>query len=605
MSNAKKSPTEKISTPNINYKVLLTILLPSALLVMLISSFWFGLSGDEPYANGMGKAAWDFIKSFGQDRRIFDLPDTINRDGVLTYYGNIFDIMCIWLNWVSPFGEYTTRHLFNAFVGWTGIYYVVRIIRYYWSDSAAVIALIMMLLFPFYFGHAMNNPKDVPMAAFYIMGVFYSLMFFERYDQLRKRDYLYLIGAIILAIDVRISGLLLITYLPILFILDFKKFQVRAGEKGWFKSLYPIAIVAIVSYLGCSIFWPYAALNPISNPLNALDFLSQFKVPMPIIWEGGLINSMDRPDNYLIRSILITSPWVFLIGLLLGLVFLFLFWKKINNKKIVAFLLFTSIFPLAYIIYKHSNVYHLWRHVIFVIPALIVFASLGFDWLSRYVKLSFPIGLVLFGLLIMEPIIFTAKTFPNNVNYFNSMVDGVDGAYGNYDVDFYYNSMKPCIDYFEENVLAHAKDTVILGTNGYHLALQYFKDKYPKLRIEYVRYPEKNLKAWDYGIFHLALVPLDEIQNRIFTTYNNPIYIEEITEHPLCALFERPSNEDLIATTPIAGMLRGESDEPLTMETVNFVIDHLGKYLQKDPNNPMMKQLYDYFSGMKTTQPPQ
>ncbi len=598
----KTEEGEKNSSPKrFNYSLLLQILLPSLLLVMLISSFWFGLSGDEPYANGMGKAAWDFIKSFGKDRRIFDLPDIINRDGVLTYYGNIFDIICIWLGWISPFDEYTTRHLFNAFVGWLGIYFTAQILKRYWGARAATIGALMIFLFPFYFGHAMNNPKDVPMAAFYVMGVFFLLRFFERYDRLNTADYLWLIAAIILAIDVRVSGLLLITYIPILALLHFDKIKSIAASKGWLKTLAPMLIVAVASYLGCSIFWPYAALNPITNPINALNFLSNFKVAMPAIWEGAMNNSKELPSNYLIRSIMITSPWVFLLGLLAGAASLLMFWKQISAKRILAFVVFTSLFPLIYIIFKQSNVYHLWRHVIFVLPGLIVLAALGYENFSRFIKSPIAVGMIAFFLLLLEPIFFTAKTFPNNVNYFNSMVEGVEGAYGNYDMDFYYNSMKPCIDYLEQEVLQNATDTVTIMTNGYHLADQYWKDrqeKFPLLKLDYARYPEKNMIDWDYAIFHNNLVPLEEIQTRTYGTYNNPVFINSIEELPLCIVYKRPSHEDYLGLKPIEPLLKGET-APISAETVQEVKTHLGNYLQADPNNGFVRGVYDYINTLK------
>ncbi len=599
---SQKEPQEKkVTRPGFNYSILLKVLLPSLLLIMLISSFWFGLSGDEPYANGMGKAAWDFIKSFGKDRRIFDLPDAINRDGVLTYYGNIFDIICIWLNWISPFDEYTTRHLFNAFIGWVGILYTVRLLKRYWGARVAVIGALMMFLFPFYFGHAMNNPKDVPMATFYVMGVYYLLRFFENYDQLSIKDYLWLIISIILAIDVRVSGLLLITYIPILFLLHLDQMSKISKAKGWVKTLLPLVIVSVLSYLGCSIFWPYAALNPISNPINALDFLSNFKVAMPAIWEGVMMNSKELPSNYLTRSILITSPWVFLIGLGISALFLLLYWKKIPSKKVLGFIVFTSVFPLMYIIYKQSNVYHLWRHVIFVLPGLIVLASLGYEHLTKFIKAPISLGMTVFFLLLLEPIIFTAKTFPNNINYFNSTVDGVEGAYGNYDVEYYYNSMKPCIDYVENEILKNANDTVFVVTNGYHLADQYWQDraeKYPLLKLDYTRYPEKNFKDWDYAIFHIALVPLDELQNRIYGTYNNPVFINDIMGLPLCIVYKRPSYEDLAGLEPILPMLMGEK-MPLSPETISSTKEHLARYLQADPSNAFVRSVYGYMQSLQ------
>jgi Dolichyl-phosphate-mannose-protein mannosyltransferase len=594
MAKTDNQPINKIITENLQTETVAlkisnstwsnTFFYASAAIIcvmMVIASQWYGLSGDEAYANGMGKAAWKFISSFGADQSVFNQPDSVNRDGVLTYYGNIFDIICLGLNKISPFSEYDTRHFFNAFVGFLGIFFSARIIKDYWGTVPACICMWLMSFYPFYMGHAMNNPKDVPMAAFYIMGIYFLLRFFKRLADLSIWDYVWLIIAIVLAIDVRVAGILLIAYMPILFLFQYKYVSTIMKQKGIIKTFLPLAIVAISSYFLCAIFWPYAAQNPISNPLNALAFLSDFKIELGQIWEGEKLPSGQLPGNYLLRCIYMTSPYVFLVGLVLATVLLFINRKNIIHLNILLFIGFTGVFPLLYIMNKGSNVYHLWRHVLFVFPSLAIVASLGYYLLSNFFKTKpLQIGaFVLFGILLLEPILFTAKTFPNNVNYFNASVGGVDGAYGQYEMDFYYNSMKPCVDYLEKNILPTVSDSITIGTNAVHLLDQYFKDTKYKIKNRYVRFPEKNTKEWDYGIFHISLVPLPEVQAGNWASYNNPIFTSTINDKPLCVLLKRPSKEDLAMIA--------------FLEQKNYPAAYQSclAYLQKDPQNPMVLDL--------------
>jgi hypothetical protein len=553
---------------------------------MVVSSFYYGLSGDEAYANGMGKAAWKYITSFGSDDSIFHQPDQVNRDGVLTYYGNIFDIICIWFNKISPWDEYTTRHIINAMVGFLGIFFSAKIIKKYFGTWPAIICLWLMVFYPFYFGHAMNNPKDVPLASFYIMGIYFLLQFFDRLDHLKVTDYLWLIISIILAIDVRVAGILIIAYLPVFGLLNFKQTMAFINSKGWVKGLLPFAIVAICSYLGCSIFWPYAAQNPLSNPLEALSFLSDFKISLGQIWEGVKVPSNELPSNYLIRSIYITSPYVFLIGLVLMLVTVILKWKSLANKHIILFIAFISIFPLGYIMYKGSNVYHLWRHVLFVFPGFAILSALGWYYSSsiviiKHVKL---IATALFVLCLLEPIIFTAKTFPQSVNYYNASIGGTEEAYGQFEMDFYYNSLKPCVDYMNKEVLASSKDSILIGSNADHLLRQYYKDSKLKVKNTYVRYPERNMKEWDYGIFHISLIPLEEIQAGIWGQ-GGQVFSSKVLDKPLCVVLKRPSLEDLNVFKYIDAK-----------EYASAYASCL-KYLEKDPSNPMMLDIKSKLSA--------
>ncbi len=562
--------------------IIYRVLLPLSLVAMVISSFWFGLSGDEPYANGMGKAAWKFITSLGKDRSVFYMPDNVNRDGVLVYYGNFFDIVCLWLNKISPFGEYTTRHIANAFVGWVGIYYAARLTKRYASKSAAIICILLMFFFPFYFGHAMNNPKDVPMAAFYIMGIFYALRFFDRYDQLSWRDYAWLIFSIILAIDVRVSGLLLIVYLPIIALMHLPALKALAKKTSWVKVILPILIVSVLGYFGSAIFWPYAAIDPVYNPINALNFLSDFRVSLTQLWAGQNLYSMELPRLYLFIAIFITSPWVFIFGLALSIVSIYDLVKSNKNWKLFVFIAFTALFPLLYIIFKGSNVYHLWRHVLFVFPSLAILASIGFTSLGKLKKNNIHLGWVLFLLLLLEPIVFTLRTFPDNASYFNSSVGGTEGAYGNYEMDFYYNGLKPCVEFFKEVVypqVAKTGDTIILGTNAVHLLQAYLGDDYPHAKLKYVKYYEKNSDYWDFAIFHIALIESIELKERLYGNYNGPIFINYLNSLPICALYQRPSYADL------------KFQEAINNKDLKAAVIYLQEYLNKDPDNPLLNMV--------------
>jgi hypothetical protein len=569
------------------WKTVFYALLPIMCIVMLIASFWYGLSGDEAYANGMGKAAMKFIGSFGADESIFNQPDSVNRDGVLTYYGNIFDILALLLAKILPWSEYTSRHIFNAFVGFIGIYYSGKLVKTYWSFKPAVFTILIMFFFPFYMGHAMNNPKDVPMASFFIMGLYYIFAFYRNYNALKWHHYVLAIVSIVLAIDVRVAGLLLIVFMPLVALVHWPEVRSSIAARGILKAALPSILVAVCAYFACALFWPFAARAPLTAPLEALSFLSDFKIELGQIWEGTKVPSGELPGNYLIRSIIITSPYVFLFGLPLFAIGVLMNWSSAQYKWAGLMILFAGLFPLIYIMQRGSNVYHLWRHVLFVFPPMAICSALGWYWLGSIAKHKMMpvVASVIFGVLLLQPAIFTAKTFPNNVNYYNSMVGGTEGAYGQYEMDFYYNSMKPCVDKLVKEIYPTVKDSVLVASNGAHLLNQYLADKYPKFKTTYVRFPEKNTKDWDYAIFHISLVPLEEIQAGSWAGYNGPILTSAIEGKPLCVLLKRPSKDDLKMVQFL--------DQKNYPEAYNACM----AYLQKDPTNPSMLDLSKRLSG--------
>ena len=544
-------------------------------ILMGVMSFRYGLSGDEVDMNEYGKFILRYFASFGADDTVFHIPKHLDRDGVMIYYGGFFDLVCAVVNKFSPFDEYATRHLLNAWVGFVGIWFSARIVAMLTDKRLATLTVWLMFLSPFFLGHAMNNPKDIPLATAYIVAVFFIIRFFERFPTVKKTDYLWVILSIGIAINIRVAGILLIpylfVYLGIMYIVKSAAKQ-QVNLKDYTK---PLVIIAVLGYLAGSLFWPYGLKNPLTNPLTALSEMSNFKVNLGQIWEGEKVFSGELPGSYLIKSFFITNTYALLGGLLL---FIFLIRNTAKNKRahIIYFVAFTAFFPLFYIIYKKSNVYHAWRHVLFIFPSVVVLASLGWSYLDGFIARNskkMGIGLGIAALLLVEPVLFIVPTFPNTVTYHNQFAGGVEGAYGNYEVDYYYNSVKQCADYFIEKELPKYKpeDTVVLATNAAHLMYVYMAD-YKNVRVEYVRFPEKDMKPWDYAIFHIALIPLEEIQAEKWLP-STTVFVADVKDKPLSALIKRPSQNDILGFKALESGNR------------ELALQYFMKYLETDSTN--------------------
>jgi hypothetical protein len=134
----------------------------------------------------------------------------------------------------------------------------------------------------------------------------------------------------------------------------------------------PVLITGVLGYLAGSLLWPYALQNPFTNPLNALSEMSNFKVNIRQLFEGAKIFSGELPVSFLPKSFIITNSLAILSGL--GLMRWAYFYVELSEKK--KMLLYSILyflqpsFPLAYIIYSKSNVYHAWRHVLFIFPSV-------------------------------------------------------------------------------------------------------------------------------------------------------------------------------------------------------------------------------------------
>lgn len=574
-ANTTAIPTGEATVNTSLWNKIFMLSLLTVFVLMGVMSTWYGLSGDEVDMNEYGKFILSYFTSFGADETVFNIPRHIDRDGVLLYYGGFFDLICAVVNKFSPFEEYTTRHILNAWCGFVAIWFSARIVAMLTDKRLATLCVWLMFLSPFFLGHAMNNPKDVPLATAYIVAVFFIIRFFERFPAVKKTDYLWVILSIGFAINIRVAGILLIPYLFVYLGIIYIVKSARKEAVNLKEYTKPLLIIAVLGYLAGSLFWPYGQKNPLTNPLTALSEMSNFKVNLGQIWEGEKVMSGELPGSYLIKSFFITNTFALLGGLLL---FIFLVRNVSKNKRshIIWFVAFTAFFPLFYIIYKKSNVYHAWRHVMFIFPSVVVVASLGWSYLDSFIagnakKLGLGLGIA--ALLLLEPLAFIVPTFPNTVTYYNAFAGGVTGAYGNYEVDYYYNSVKQCADYFIEKELPKYKptDTVVLATNAAHLMYVYMA-KHKNVRVEYVRFPEKDMKPWDYAIFHIALIPLEEIQAEQWLPPTT-VFAAKVKDKPLSALIKRPSQNDLLGFK--------------ALETGNreVALQYFRKYLETDANN--------------------
>ena len=553
-------------------------------IVMTAMSFSYGISGDEVDMNEYGKTIWQFISSFGSDRSVFRTSDELNalgvynynRDNVIQYYGGLFDLICALVNKVSPFDEYTTRHLLNAWAGFLALVFAARILKRLLGQRAAIIGTGLMALSPFFMGHAMNNPKDIPFATAYIMAIYFIIRLFDRLPKPSWPDYLWVILCIGATINIRVGGILLIPYLGVFAVL-------HSLIPAWFQEnktrsltqyVKPLLITAVLGYLCGSLLWPYGIQNPITNPLTALSEMGNFKVNLRQLYEGTKQFSGELPLSFLPKSFAITNTFALLAGLLLMLPFIWGF-RKNEQAPAIYFVLFTGVFPFLYILYTHANVYHAWRHVLFIFPSLLIMAAFGWDrlidWMKgRNMQLA---GIGLLGFLLLDPLYFMATTFPNTVTYHNQLVGGVKGAYGQYEVDYYYNSVKQAADWFKANEMKHiqAGDTVRLYSNAAHILTHYFENN-KKIVVDYVRYPERNQKNWDYALFHIALIPETDIQQGSWIP-SSTIYQAQVQGNTLCILMKRPSHDDMKAMQFL------EQQQP------DSALLYFDKYLEKDPKN--------------------
>ena len=106
---------------------------------------------------------------------------------------------------------------------------------------------------------------------------------------------------------------------------------------------------------------------------------------------------MNTPWHYLIIWILNTSPFFYLVLIILGIIIFAQ--KKNENQKIYKLIFFTTLIPFVLVIFFDISLYDGWRHFYFIAPFLTIFCLISVDYLiklkiHKYIKYFLVIILV-------------------------------------------------------------------------------------------------------------------------------------------------------------------------------------------------------------------
>lgn len=498
----------------------------------------YGISGDEVTQHNYGIAVWNYLKTFGEDKTAVTGK---LLDNTQTYYGGLFDGFAAMIADVfHPADIYLVRHYLNFLFGLMALIFCGLLAKEVGGWRAACIAVLLLLLTPRFFGEMFNNPKDIPFAGTYALGIYAIVRWLKHRDELQWKRTILMGLAIALGLSIRIGGLLLVGYLIIFWAISLWQSK-RYDNVG--KQLVHIGVAALIGYLGASIFWPYGWEDPIGHPMEALKVMSAYPLTVRMLFEGVQTSSTELPWYYPLKMLGITLPIALMLAFLGSIV---VFASK-NARKAMPYLWmmgFAAVFPIVYIIYKKSVLYDGIRHMLFALPLIAVCAGLALDWMFYQFRNRSPIQIgiaALVGLLLLIPTRFMVMAHPNQYVYFNPLVGGLPGAYGYYETDYYMNSIKQGYDWLmkhEGENIKNSKDTLLLVTNGLNpINESYFPLTSPKLHLDYSRYYERNTKNWDYAIYFNRFLDREQLLNGYYPGAD-ALHVIEADGVPLCVVLK-------------------------------------------------------------------
>jgi hypothetical protein len=573
---ANGHPSAKISREN----ALLPVVFGATLVFMLIAMPWLsrfaGISGDEEVHYGQAQKVYQYIITMGKDKACLDDPHF-----KLNYYGQSFDFLTYCFNAVFHVKKvYETRHFFISLVGFLAIVFTGLLARHFAGYGAGLIAMILMFCSPAFLGHSLNNSIDVPFAFGFVFSIFFIIKFLRKLPEFSLSSAVFIVLGIGWTISIRIAGLVLIGYLWLLACL-YLGFPAM-GRKTFSRQHGPmlvkcaawLGVISTLAYFVGLITWPYAWQAPLRNPIRALHLMSKVQ-SFPVLFEGKVAWSNELPWYYIPKLMLISVPVIVLLGLGAFLVLSVRLSRRVSPLW-TSFLVFAIVFPVALAIYNHSNFYNRWRHFLFIYPPMVVLAALGLHELIVALKKK-PyqyIGVALCLLALYHPVRHIVVNTQNIYVYFNELVGGVNHVVGNYETDYFFNSVRHGCDWLLANVIrgkvAKGERKILVGSNGW--PLYFFRNDKDVARAFWMKYYRRGEFDWDYAVIFCNFISPYQLKNKIWPP-KGTIHTIDVDQVAVCAIVQRLDKSDYLG---YEAARRGMYGDAVTL---------FRRALEKDPNN--------------------
>lgn len=529
------------------WKQAFIILSAFILILMPALSHYYGMTGDEWLQLEYGQHIWDYF--FHGDMQALDYTNRNAQYAQQELYGGLFDFsMNILHHWFPSVAILTLRHFFNSIFG-AGFMVFTGLLGYRLSHkwSVGFIALLFIFLSPRIFGESMNNPKDIPFATGFAMGMYFLVAMLQDFPNKLWKNALGLAIGWGIAFGIRAAGGLLLGAYFVLFIglfyfthKAFSEMLMANSNKLLKKFIFFFVGAVLIGYIIGLLCWPWGLQSPISNPIESLKGMTNRVTNIRVLFEGSYRMAADMPWYYEFKWMIISNPLIIIFAFITFLALIMRAYKKYGTFA-VALIVFSAFFPIVYMIYKHSTVYDTWRHVFFVYSYWVIGAAMGLDLISDFIKGNIkrwvPIGTAFIGLIPI--MIWMVHSHPNQTVYFNELVGGAKGAYGYYDLDYYQNSGKQAADWIKEHGKHAPGKRIFVRSNMSSIGLYYEKDT-NLIHGDYGRYTDRSHLDWDYYIAYPRYTPAEIMQNDKWIL-SNTVHRVEVDGVPLCVVVERKS----------------------------------------------------------------
>lgn len=420
------------------HDVLTCLLLIAVTIIALLTVKDYAVSNDEPIQHQYGELIVAYYASGMTLRDVFSFEN-------LYLYGGLFDLVAVLLAKIIPVDPFELRHVLCALAGLGGIAASAATARLIGGARAGLFAALAIIVCGAWYGAMFNHTKDIPFAAAMIGATLFLIRIMRALPAPRAADVLgfgLLSGA---ALGLRSLGLLLPVYAGLAILLQLPWHDRPQALRVAFASAARMLPAFILAYLVMAFAWPWATLSPL-NPIRGLFAFSEFHYPVRTSFAGRVYQMADVPRMYVPIYLLIRSPLIMLFGAAAAIGLLAVRTSASSQtRRDIGLLAAMVLFPLTCQVALHGPGVTGMRHFLFVLPPLAVLAGIGLSQTTRWIESKAQRAAVACPALICACFAWQGANLVSLHPYenlaYNSLVGGLRGAYRNYDLDYWFNSM--------------------------------------------------------------------------------------------------------------------------------------------------------------------
>jgi len=233
-------------------------------------------------------------------------------------------------------------------------------------------------------------------------------------------------------------------------------------EKGRsFRVLIPYFLIAAVTTY---ITWPSLWDAPVRSYIESLFLASDFPWTGKVLFNGTRYSVGTFPISYFPVLISIQFTLTALLtsaaGFVLGIYRTF---KGSLDWRVFTIIVLWLIAPFILVIILKPTIYDNFRHMLFAIPPMFIFGSFGIQAVFNRIKKPFQRILIIL-ILILPNIFSLIRLHPYQYVYYNAFTNGVDGAFRNYEMDYWGTSYREAANYLNDNAPLNSR-VLVLGAS--------------------------------------------------------------------------------------------------------------------------------------------